>query len=216
DHALLLPGTILPLEETVIYPRADGYCRRWLVDIGDRVQAGQLLAEIDTPELEKQLAQARAQLAQAKAAVAQTQAAGELSRANLERYQKLAEGKLVAASDLDQRKAQALADEASVAAAPANVTAQEAHLARVRELVGFGKVSAPSAGTITERTVVRGALVTGQTPLFRLAATDPVRVFVQVPQDVAPTVRPDLDAPITVRELGDQPFPGKVARAAGA
>ncbi len=216
DHALLLPGTIQPVEETVIYPRADGYCRRWLVDIGDKVHAGQLLAEIDTPEVAKQLAQGRAQLAQAKAAVAQAQANRELSKMNYERYQKLAGDKLVAASDLDQRKAQSLADDASVAAAQSNVAAQEANLARLVELVGFARVVAPFAGTITERNVERGALVMGTTPLFRLAATDPVRVFIQVPQDVAPAVRPDLAAPVKVREYGDREFSGKVARAAGA
>jgi len=216
DHALLLPGTIQPLEETVIYPRADGYCRRWLVDIGDKVKAGQLLAEIDTPEVDKQLAQARAQLAQAKAAVAQSQANHELSKVNWQRYEKLASDKLVSTSDLDTRKAQALADEATVAAAQSNVAAQEANLARLVELVGFGKVTAPFEGTITERNVDRGALVTGATPLFKLVATDPVRVFIQVPQDVATTIRPDLAAPITVREYGDRAFPGKVARSAGA
>src|SRR5262249_10179396 len=165
---------------------------------------------------DRQLAQARAQLAQAKAAVAQAQANGELSKMNYDRYQKLAGDRLVAASDLDQRKAQALADDASVAAARANVAAQEANLARLVELKAFSRVVAPFAGTISERTVERGALVTGTTPLFRLVSTDPVRVFIQAPQDVAPTIRTDLSAPVTVREHGDRSFPGKVARAAGA
>ena len=216
DHALRLPGTIQPLEETVIYPRADGYVRRWLVDIGDKVVAGQLLAEIDVPEIDKELAQGRAQLAQAKAAVAQFKANAQLSRLNLDRYRTLAATKLVAASDLDQRQAQAVADEATVTAAQANVDAQAANVARLVDLKAFSRVSAPFGGTITQRTVERGALVTGTTALYRLAAIDPVRVFVQVPQDVAPSIRPDLAAPITVREYPEHPFAGKVSRSAGA
>jgi RND family efflux transporter MFP subunit len=216
DHALLLPGSIQSLEETVLYPRADGYCKRWLVDIGDKVEPGQLLAEIDTPEVDKELAQARAQLAQTRAAVAQAKANRELSKINYERYLKLAGDKLVAVSDLDQRKAQALADEANVAAAESNVAAAGSNVARLVELVGFGRVVAPFAGTIVERNVERGALVTGTTRLFRLAATDPVRVFIQVPQDVAPSIRAGLDAPVMVREYGERPFPGKVSRASGA
>jgi RND family efflux transporter MFP subunit len=216
DHALLLPGSIEPLEDTVIYSRADGFCKRWLVDIGDKVQAGQLLAEIDAPEVEKQLAQGRAQLAQARAALAQSRANRDLSKLNRDRYETLATDKLIAASDLDQRRAQALADEATVAAAESNVAAQAANLARLVELTGFARVPAPFAGTITERHIERGARVVAATPLFRLVATDPVRVFVQIPQEVAPMVRPGLDAPITVREYGARTFPGTVARAAGA
>jgi membrane fusion protein, multidrug efflux system len=216
DHAMLLPGTIQALEETVIYPRADGYCRRWLVDIGDKVAAGALLAEIDTPEVDKEIAQARAQLAQAKAAVLQNQANRQLSKANLDRYQKLAQDKLVSASDLDQRKAQAAADEANVAAAESSVAAAQANVSRLEQLAAYSKVTAPFAGKVTQRTVERGSLVTGTTALFRLQATDPVRVFIQVPQDVAPTVKSGLEANVTVNEFPDKPFPGKVARAAGA
>jgi RND family efflux transporter MFP subunit len=216
DHALVLAGSVQALEETQIYPRADGYVRRWLVDIGDKVAAGQLLAEIDTPDVDKQLAQGKAQLAQARAAVAQAQANQQLSKVTLDRYQRLAAEHLVAATDLDQRQAQALADQAGVVAAEANVAAAEANVARLVDLKAFARVSAPFAGTITERTVERGALVTGQTALYRLAATDPMRVFVQVPQDVAPSVHPDLVATVTVRELPEHPFPGTVTRAAQA
>src|SRR5262249_32057403 len=114
---LALPGSIVALEETGIYPRADGYVRRWLVDIRDKVKDGQLLAEIDTPDLDKELAQAKAQLAMAKAQLAQGEANRALSKVNLQRYQQLGDRKLVAPSDLDQRKAQAEADQANVSAA---------------------------------------------------------------------------------------------------
>ena len=96
DQALVLPGVVKPLEETKIYPRVSGYVRRWLVDIGDKVKEGQLLAEIETPELDAQLAQARAQLAQAKAAVKQTIAQRDYSKTNSARYEGLADQKLVA------------------------------------------------------------------------------------------------------------------------
>src|SRR5262249_55322503 len=126
DRPVQLPGSIQPLEETIIRSRADGYVNRWLVDIGDKVKDGQPLAEIDAPELDKQLAQARAQLAQAQAAVAQSKANRTLSDANLTRYEQLGRERLVAASDIDQRRAQAAADEANVSAAESNASAQRA------------------------------------------------------------------------------------------
>ena len=215
-RTLSLPGSIQALEETIIYPRADGYVRRWLVDIGDKVKPGQLLAEIDMPDLDKELSQARAQLAQAKAQVAQGQANRALSQVNLERYQQLGDRKLVAPSDLDQRKAQADADVANVMAAQSNVAAQGANVGRLEQLKAFTRVTAPFGGTITVRSVERGALVNGQSPLFRLAATDPVRVFVQVPQGLAPSVRAEQPAQVNVREYPTRPFIGTVVRSAGA
>jgi len=119
-------------------------------------------------------------------------------------------------SDLDQRKAQAEADEANVSAAQSNVAAQGANVGRLEQLKAFTRVLAPFAGTITVRSVERGALVSGQSPLFRLAATDPVRVFVQVPQGVAPSVRTQQPALVNVREYPTRPFTGTVVRAAGA
>jgi RND family efflux transporter MFP subunit len=218
DHALTLPGSVKPLEETVIYSRADGYVRKWLVDIGDKVTEGQLLAELDTPELDQQLVQARAQLAQAEAGVAQAMANRDFSKSNLERYKRLAADTLASQQDLDQKQAQAQVDEASVAVAQANSGSQRANIDRLQQLKAFARVTAPFAGRVTARMVDRGALVTAgsSTPMFKIAATDPVRVFINVPQDVAPSVRNDAPASVTVREYPSRVFDGKVSRAAGA
>jgi RND family efflux transporter MFP subunit len=217
DHALALPGVVRPLEEAKIYSRSQGYVRRWLVDIGDKVKEGQLLAEIDTPELDAQLAQARAQLAQAQAAVKQSQAQRDFAKSNSTRYETLADQKLVSKSAVEQQQAQAATDEATVTAAESNVVAQQANVRRLQELQGYSKVTAPFAGTITARTIDRGTLVgDGGTPMFNLVATDPVRIFIDVPQSVAPSVQVGADAGISVREYSGKVFPGKVTRSAGA
>jgi RND family efflux transporter MFP subunit len=206
DRALTLPGVVKPLEEAKIYSRSAGYVRRWLVDIGDKVKEGQLLAEIDTPELDAQLAQARAQLATARAAVKQAAASRDYSKSNSARYATLADQKLVSGSELERTQSLAATDEATVAAAESNVTAQEANVRRLTELQAYSKVTAPFAGTITARTVDRGTLV----------ATDPVRIFVDVPQSVAPSIRTDTPAAVTVREYAGRNFAGRVTRSAGA
>lgn len=218
DHALALPGVVKPLEETQIFARTAGYVRSWKADIGDKVTAGQLLAEIDTPEVEAQLSQARAQLASARAAVTQAKAQRDYSKSNSARTAGLADQQLVAKAQVEQTQAQAQTDEATVNAAESNVAAQEANVRRLVDLQQFQKVVAPFAGTITQRSVERGALVKdGATvPMFTLVATDPVRVFIDVPQSVAPSVKPDTGATVTVREYAGRAFAGKVTRAAGA
>ena len=218
DRALDLPGTVRPLEETRIHPRTTGYVRRWLVDIGDKVTAGQLLAEIDAPEIDAQLAQARAQLAQARASVAQATSQRDLSKANAARYTTLSDQQLVSKAQVEQAAAQAQTDEASVASAQSNVAGQEANLRRLGELAAFTKVTAPFAGTVTTRSVDRGTLVTegNATPMFTVVATDPVRIFVDVPQSIAASIRPGIAAVVTARELGDRQLAGTVARSAGA
>ena len=218
DRALSLPGTVRPLEETQIYARVTGYVRTWKVDIGDKVTAGQLLAEIDTPEIEAQLSQARAQLAVARAAVKQASAQRDFSKSNTSRFETLANQQLVSKAQVEQTQAQAATDEASVSSATSNVAAAEANVRRLVELQGFAKVVAPFAGTVTTRSVDRGALVRegSTTPMFTIVATDPVRIFVDVPQSIAPSVRPETPATITVREYGARTFSGKVTRSAGA
>ncbi|WP_437735681.1 efflux RND transporter periplasmic adaptor subunit [Sorangium sp. So ce1335] len=218
DRALVLPGSVQPLEETVVYPRVSGYVRRWLVDIGDRVEEGQVLAEIDTPELDQELAQARAQLVQANAGLVQAKANRDLSASSVKRYEQLVPAGVAPAEELEQRQGQAHVAEASVTVAQAAIAAQQANIQRLLDLKRFAKIAAPFAGTVTSRTVERGALVTAgnATPLFKISATDPARVFVGVPQDVAPSVRVDAPAKVTVREFAGQPFEGKVARTAGA
>lgn len=218
DHALDLPGVVKPLEETKLFPRTTGYVRRWLVDIGDRVKEGQVLAEIDTPDVDAQLAQARAQLVQAQASLKQMVAQRDFSSSNIVRYQSLEAQKLVAKQQVEQSQAQAETDQANVAAAEANITAQQANVRRLEDLASFAKVTAPYAGTITQRGVDVGQLVAPNdtTPMFTIDATDPVRVFVDVPQTVAPSVQVGNPATVTVREFPGRTFTGKVARAAGA
>jgi RND family efflux transporter MFP subunit len=217
DRALSLPGSVQPLEETVLYARASGYVRKWYVDIGDKVKEGATLADIETPELDQELDQARAQLTQAQASLTQSKANRELSNANLQRYKQLIPSGVVSQADLDQRQAQAQVDEANVNVSQAAIAAQEANIRRLTQLRSFSRVTSPFGGTITQRWVENGALVTagnGQ-PLYKVAAMDPARVFIQVPQDVAPSIRPDVAAKVTVREYPGRPFEGKIARAAG-
>jgi membrane fusion protein, multidrug efflux system len=215
ERALRLPGSVQALRETVVYSRANGYVRRWLVDIGDTVAENQLLAEIDTPELDAELDQARAQLSQASAAVAQAKANRDYSKSTYERYKPLTQSGVTSQQELDQQQAHAAVDEANVRVAEANVAAHEADIRRLVQLKTFAHVVAPFAGKIASRSIEVGTLVTAgnASPLFRIAALDPARVFVQVPQDVAPSIHADLAARVTVREYPDRTFEGRVTRA---
>jgi membrane fusion protein (multidrug efflux system) len=214
----ILPGTVTPLNQTVIYPRAQGYVKQYFVDLGDRVAEGQKLAEIETPELDQQLEQARAQLVQAEAALGQAKANRDFANTSLERYKALRPAGVASQQDLDQRGAQALVDQSNVAVSEANIQVQRANVRRLQQLKSFASVVAPFAGVIAARTVEPGALVApgSTTPLFELVATDPVRVFVAVPQDLAPSVRVGMKAQVTLREYPSRVFEGLIARSAGA
>jgi RND family efflux transporter MFP subunit len=218
NQALELPGVVKPLEETKIFPRTAGYVHAWNVDIGDKVKEGQLLAVIDTPELDAQIAQARAQLAQAQASVKQAVAQRDFAKSSSARYETLASQSLVSKAQVEQQQADAATGEANVVAAQSNVAAQEANLKRLIDTKGFANVTAPFAGTITTRTIDRGSLVidNGTTPMFTLDATDPVRIYIDVPQSVAPSIKVGADAKLSVREYGGREFVGKVTRASGA
>ena len=181
DRALLLPGNVQPLEETTLYARATGYVRKWNADIGDKVKEGDVLAEIDTPELDSQIEEAKAQLARADAGVVQAKANLTFSKQTLERAQNMAQQGVESTQELDQRRTEAQVGEANVAVAVAAVDAQRSNLHRLQQTKSFAHVVAPFSGTVTQRTVERGALVTagsGANPLYKVSATDPVRVFV--------------------------------------
>ena len=218
DRALVLPATIQALEETPILPRANGYVKTWSVDIGDKVTDGQVLAEIETPELDQELAQAQSQLAQANAAVVQAKASADLAHTTVDRTQKLLAGGVTSQQDFDTKQGEAQVGDANLHAAQANSAAAAANVQRLKDLKAFSKITAPFAGTITERNIQRGALVTaGQgAPLFKVAILDPMRIIVNVPQDVAPGVASNVAADVTVREFPGVKFPGKVARSARA
>lgn len=230
-----LPGNVQAIQETPIYARVDGYLRQWHVDIGDRVERGQVLAEVDTPELDQQVSQAEAALSQARASVAQTEASLQQAKANLElarisaqRWAALLADGAVARQDVDERRSQYDAARASTDAAQANVDATRANLAasaanlqRLRALESFKKMVAPYSGIITARTVDRGALITagsgGATvPLFRIAQIDTLRIFVNVPQTFVRSIAPGQEASIVVREFPGRVFAGKVSRDASA
>jgi RND family efflux transporter MFP subunit len=218
SRALRLPATIRPLEETVLYSRANGFVADWKVDIGDKVKADQVLALLETPELDQEIMQAKAQLAEAEAGTKQAAANRDFSKSTLDRYKRLAAEGLSTQQDLDEKAAQAQVNNANVDVAAANVGTQKANLARLYKLKSFASVTAPFAGTVTARTIERGALVVAgnSAPLFKIAATDPVRVFVDVPQDMAPSVKIGEPASITVREFPGKVFEGRIARSTGA
>ncbi len=216
ERALSLPCSIQPLEETIVYPRSSGYVNRWRVDIGDKVDAGTVLVDIDEPEIEQQLGQAKAQLAQSQAGIILAQANRDFSKTTLSRYTNLTREGVASQQDLDQKQSQLLVDEANVKAANAAVDAQQANVRRFAQMMSWGLITAPFAGTVNARMIERGALVSTTTPLFKISATDPMRVLVQVPQDVAPSVRNDVPAHVTVREYPGRTFDGKVARSAGS
>jgi RND family efflux transporter MFP subunit len=217
QRALKLPASVQPLEEAVVYARANGYVARWLVDLGDKVKADQLLLEIETPEVNQELAQARAALAKAQAAKAQAEAGRVLSKSRFDRTGRLVEAGVASQQELEQTQAESSVGDANINVAQAAIDAELANIRRLTDVQRFAKVQAPFAGTITARNVERGSLVTAgnATPLFRLAATDTVRVYVQVPQDVAASVSVGSPAQVTVRELTGQVFEGRVARTAG-
>jgi multidrug efflux pump subunit AcrA (membrane-fusion protein) len=146
---MVLPGSIQAIEETPIYARANGYLRRRLVDIGDRVHAGQLLAEIETPELDQQFMQARASLPQARANLAQSRATMELARITAERWDELERRDLVARQEVDQQRAAFAGSQATFNAVRANVEAQEANVRQLEALQSFRRVTAPAEALIS-------------------------------------------------------------------
>ena len=202
-QSVLLPGTLLGAVQAPIAARASGYLKRWTHDIGSRVQAGELLAEIDTPEIDQQLQQAQAARDQAAASL-------DLAHSTVERWEALRRKDVVSQQELEERRSAVLQMRASLAAADANVQ-------RLRQLEGFKRVVAPFSGVITRRNVDVGDLIDGSAkPLFLLAQTDPLRVYVNVPQSSAQLVKAGQQVTVTQAELRGQKFPGKVAHTASA
>jgi RND family efflux transporter MFP subunit len=190
---LVLPGTFQAFNQTTIFPRSNGYVKSWKVDIGDNVQGGQLLAEIATPEVDQQLAQARAQ--------------EEIAKLTADRWRDLVQKNVVSKQEYDQ-------NEKAFEAAKAN-------LQQLEKIQGFQQVVAPFTGKITARNIDIGTLVTAGTgnsgtPLFSMVQSDPLRVYVFVPQTNAASMREGLKAKILVQERPGQDFEGVVTRTAGA
>jgi RND family efflux transporter MFP subunit len=205
---IILPATILPWTDAPIYARTNGYLRRWYFDIGAQVRAGQLLAEIDTPEVDQQLRQARADLATAKAN-------SDLAAITAARYRELLKTESVSKQDADNAAGDYEAKQAIVQSAQANVR-------RLEELQSFQKIYAPFDGVITARNIDVGALIDAGSSggpareLFHLAATRRLRVYVNVPQPYSQAARPGLTAELRLPEFPGRHFTGTLINTASA
>ncbi|MFN7996516.1 MAG: efflux RND transporter periplasmic adaptor subunit [Bryobacteraceae bacterium] len=226
-----LPGSIQAITEAPVLARADGYLKRRMVDIGDRVKAGQPLAEIEAPEVDDQIRQARAALQQARAGVDQAvanyergQADESLAKVTAERWAKLSAKGVVSRQENDRYQAEyrslAAATKSldkALAVQRSNVAAAEANLARLDQVQSYRLVKAPFEGVITLRNVDVGALVnTGSTMLFRIAQIGTLRIYVNVPQSYSSEVHAGQPAQLTVPNLPGRQFRGAVARDASA
>ena len=205
DENLLLPGTLMAYIESAIYARTNGYLKMWYRDIGSRVSKGELLAEIDTPEVDQQLSQARADLNTAQANV-------HLSDITATRYSELLKTDGVSKQEVDN----ALGD---LAAKRAIVQSAEANVRRLEELKSFQRVEAPFSGVITRRNTDIGMLINAgnggtSQQLFFLAQTDPIRVYVNVPEAYAASIHPGIGAYLVLTQFPGQKFQGKVVRTA--
>jgi RND family efflux transporter MFP subunit len=206
SEKLVLPGSVQAYYEAPIYARTSGYLKLWYTDIGTVVKKGQLLAEIETPEVDQELTQAQADLATAEANY-------QLAKTTDERWQALLTTGSVSKQDADQRAGDAAARKAAVQSAAANV-------ARLRDLESFKRVLAPFDGVVTQRNTDIGALINaGQSPgsaLFHVADTHRLRIYVSVPQPYAAAVAPGNSADLIFAEHPGKNFPAKVAFTAQA
>src|SRR5436190_20322226 len=230
-NQLVLPGNIQAVMEAPVLARATGYIRKRYVDIGDHVKAGQVLAEIEAPELDQQILQATAGLEQTRSAVQQAEAALQQGRSNenlaritAQRWDDLQKRGIVSRQENDTYQAQYASQQANVQALEkavgamrSSVNAAQANLARFNQLKTYQTVRAPFEGVITLRNVDTGALVNeGSTLLFRIAQTGGLRTYVNLPQSDAESVKVGQKAIVTVAELPDRKFIGTVARTANA
>jgi RND family efflux transporter MFP subunit len=207
DPGLILPGNIQSYVESPIYARTNGYLRKWYKDIGSHVKEGDLLADIDTPEVDAQLSQARADLATAQANV-------RLAGVTAQRYEGLLKSDAVSKQEVDNYTGDYSAKQAMVSSA-------EANLKRLEELESFKHVYAPFSGVITQRNVDLGTLINAGNggnarEMFDLAQTDPLRVYVSVPQSYVPSIHVGLKGCLELSEFPNRKFCGQVVRTANA
>jgi RND family efflux transporter MFP subunit len=204
NQELVLPGNVQAFMDTPIYARTNGYLKRWYADIGARVNAGQLLAEIDAPEVDDQLQQARADLANAKATYA-------LAASTAERWEGLLKSNSVSRQETDEKMADTQVKKAVLDAASFNV-------ARLEKLQSYKKIYAPFSGVVTARNTDVGALIDAGSAggpgkeLYHLAATDRMRVYVSVPQLYSRDAAPGTPADLTLAEFPDRRFKGRLVR----
>jgi RND family efflux transporter MFP subunit len=204
---LVLPANLQAFEESPIFARTTGYLLRWYKDIGSKVQKGELLASIDTPEVDQELSQARANREQIKAALG-------LAKISADRWANLRKSDSVSQQEADQQ-------ESGYTQAQANLAASDANVRRLEQMESFKNVYAPFSGVLTRRTVDPGALINAGAQaagreLFDIARVDPLRVFVNVPQSYAPSMKVGVKAAVTLQEFPGQKFMGTIARTADA
>jgi RND family efflux transporter MFP subunit len=204
---LVLPGTLQAYVESPIYARTNGYLKKWYHDIGSRVNKGDLLADIDTPEVDQQLDQAKADLVTA-------QANEHLSQITEARFSELLKTDGVSKQEVDNATG-------DLAAKQAIVQSSEANVRRLNELKSFQKVYAPFSGVVTQRNVDIGTLINAgnggtSQQLFYLAQTDPIRVYVNVPEAYAPAIHRQLSAYLELAQYPGEKFQGEVVRTAEA
>lgn len=205
ESDLLLPGSVQPFRQATLYARTSGYIKQWMVDIGDSVKEGQLLAEIDTPEVDQQLAHA-------KAALDQSKAAWDLAKLTLARWQEMAKSQVVSVQSTDEKVT-------AEKSASANFAAAKANLDQLEEMEKFKKIVAPFDGTITERMIDVGSLISsGNTPteLYRISQDNQLRVMVNVPQAYMRAIAVGMKAELVTREFGSRTFAGCVGRTSRA
>jgi RND family efflux transporter MFP subunit len=216
--ALKLPGATAAWYESTIYARVDGYVGTWSADIGDTVRKGQVLATIETPDLDAQLAAAVAKLRSDEAQVSSAEAGQQLARTTYERWRDAPKG-VVSEQERDSKKAGDATAAAQLRAARAQLVVDTAVADRFRVLSKFKQVTAPYDGKVTERQIDIGNLVTAgsnsnTTPLYKISQNDPIRVFIDVPQSAATDMQPGVAARITASNLADHVFVGKITRTA--
>jgi membrane fusion protein, multidrug efflux system len=207
NDELVLPGNLQAFEESPIFARTNGYLLRWYKDIGSKVQKGELLAAIDTPEVDQELSQARATREQVKSAL-------DLAKISADRWANLRKSDSVSQQEADQQASGYQQAQANLAAADANVR-------RLEQLESFKNVYAPFSGVLTRRNVDRGALINSGAgaagkELFDLSRVDPLRVYVSVPQAYAPIMKVGIKAKVTLQEFPGPGFLGTVVRTADA
>ena len=204
---LILPGNLQAFEESPIFARTNGYLLRWYKDMGSKIQKGELLAAIDTPEVDQELSQARAGREQIRAAM-------ELAKISADRWANLRKSDSVSQQEADQQASGYQQAQANLAAADANVR-------RLEQMEAFKNVYAPFSGVLIRRNVDPGALINSGAgaagrELFDIARVDPLRVYVSVPQAYAPNIKAGMKANVTLQEFPGQKFLGTVARTADA
>jgi len=205
DEQLVLPASVQAYEESPIFARTNGYLLRWNKDIGSKVAEGELLAEIDSPEIDQELMQARATRQQVAAQL-------DIAKVSNERWQSLRKTETVSQQEADMQAS-------NYQQAVANLAAADANVRRLEEMESFKRVYAPFSGVVTKRNVDPGALInagsTGR-PLFNVARVDPLRVFTNVPHAYPHPIKVGMPAFLVVQEFSRQKFTGTIARTAEA